>query len=166
LKCDLKTEVDFVPRGADFEMRPKKVDFRLPRGADFRCDYISPLCATRGGLKMQKTKRTFRKAKANEKSEKASSFAAGAGLRLRPKSACATGVGLGATVSVDLCHRSGLEYLSHGFQTQGTIAVGAGLKMQSESTCVPGLWISDPRYGARVLRVLGPMVQSVKTACS
>jgi hypothetical protein len=27
---------------------------------------------------------------------------------LRPKSACATGVGLDATVSVDLCHRSGL----------------------------------------------------------
>jgi hypothetical protein len=38
-----------------------------------------------GGLKMKKTKRTFRKAKANEKSEKTNSFAAGAGLRLRPK---------------------------------------------------------------------------------
>jgi hypothetical protein len=36
-------------------------------------------------------------------------------------SSCATGVGLGATVSVDLCYRSGLEYLSHGFQTQGTM---------------------------------------------
>jgi hypothetical protein len=35
-------------------------------------------------------------------------------------STCATRVGLGATVSVDLCHRSGIEYLSHGFQTQGT----------------------------------------------
>jgi hypothetical protein len=45
---------------------------------------------------MQKTKRTFQKAKANEKSEKMSSFAAGEGLRLRLKSACATGVGLGA----------------------------------------------------------------------
>jgi hypothetical protein len=64
---------------------------------------------------MQKTKSTFRKAKVNEKSEKMSSFAAGAGLRLRPKLACATGVGLGATVSIDLCHRSGLEYPSHGF---------------------------------------------------
>jgi hypothetical protein len=64
---------------------------------------------------MQKTKSTFRKAKANKKSEKTNSFAAGAGLRVRPKSACANGVGLGATVSVDLCHRSELEYLSHGF---------------------------------------------------
>jgi hypothetical protein len=76
---------------------------------------------------MQKTKSTFRKSKANEKSYKTSSFAAGAGLRLRPKSACATGVGLDATVSVDLCHRSGLEYLSHGFQTQATVAAKAGL---------------------------------------
>jgi hypothetical protein len=58
---------------------------------------------------MQKTKSTFRKAKANKKSEKTNSFAARAGLRLRPKLACATGVGLGATVSVDLCHQSGLE---------------------------------------------------------
>jgi hypothetical protein len=93
-------------------------------------------------------------------------FAAGAGLRLRPKSACPTGVGLDATVSVDLCHRSGIEYLSHGFQTQGTGATVADLKVRLESTCVPGPWISDPRYGARVLRVLGPMVQSVKTTCS
>jgi hypothetical protein len=86
---------------------------------------------------------------------------------MRPlASTCATGVGLDATVSVDLCHRSGLEYLSHGFQTQGTIATGAGLKVRPKSTCVPGPWISDPRYGARVLRVLGPMVQSVKTTCS
>jgi hypothetical protein len=81
-------------------------------------------------------------------------------------STCATGVGLGTTVSVDLCHRSGLEYLSHGFQTQCTIAARAGLKVRPKSTCVPGPWISDPRYGARVLRVLGPMVQSVKTTCS
>jgi hypothetical protein len=99
---------------------------------------------------------------------------------------------LDATVGVDLCHRSGLEYLSHGFQTQGTIAARAGLKVRPkslvylgrgfqtqgtgatvvdlkvrpESTCVPGPWISDPRYEARVLRVLGPMVQSVKTTCS
>jgi hypothetical protein len=65
---------------------------------------------------------------------------------LRRKSACATGVGLGATVSVDLCHRSGLKYLSHGFQTQGTIAAIAGLKVRPKSTCVPGPWISDPRY--------------------
>jgi hypothetical protein len=57
---------------------------------------------------MQKTKSTFWKAKANKKSEKMSSFAAGAGLRLQPESACATGVGLDATVSVDLCHWSGL----------------------------------------------------------
>jgi hypothetical protein len=94
------------------------------------------------------------------------SFVAGAGLRLRPKLACATGVGLGATISVDLCHRSGLEYPSHGFQTQGMIAARAGLKVRPESICVPGPWISDPRYRARVLRVLGPMVQSVKTTCS
>jgi hypothetical protein len=114
---------------------------------DFRCDYSSRLCATRGGFKMQKTKSTFWKAKANKKSEKTNSFAAGAGLRLRPKSACATGVGLGAPVSVDLCHRSGLKYLSHGFQTQGTVAAGAGLKVRPKSTCVPGPWISDPRYG-------------------
>jgi hypothetical protein len=53
-------------------------------------------------------KSTFRKAKADEKSEKTNSCAAGAGLRLRPESACATGVGLDATVRVDLCHRSGL----------------------------------------------------------
>jgi hypothetical protein len=76
------------------------------------------------------------------------SFAAGAGLRLRPKSACATGVGLGATVSVDLYHRSGLKYLSHGFQTQGTITARAGLKVRLKSTCVPVPWISDPRYRA------------------
>jgi hypothetical protein len=95
---------------------------------------------------MQKTKSTFRKAKANKKTKKTNSFAAGAGLRLRPKSACATGVGLCATVSVDLCHRSGLKYLSHGFQTQGTVATGAGLKVRPESTCVPGPWISDPMY--------------------
>jgi hypothetical protein len=82
---------------------------------------------------MQKMKCTFRKAKVNEKSEKTNSFAARAGLRLRPKSACATGVGLDATVSVDLCHRSGLEYLSHGFQTQGTVVAGAGLRVRPES---------------------------------
>jgi hypothetical protein len=141
---------------------------------------------------MQKTKSTFRKAKANEKSEKTNSFAVGAGLRLRPKSVCATGVGLDATVGVDLCHRSGLEYLSHGFQIQGTVVARAGLRVRPESACVPRPWISDPRYGchrsglegatevdlrtgamdfrprygARVLRVLGPMVQSVKTTCS
>jgi hypothetical protein len=85
-------------------------------------------------FKMQKTKSTFWKAQVNEKSEKTSSFAARAGLRLRPKSACATEVGLGATVNVDLCHRSGLEYLSHGFQTQGTVAARAGLTVQPEST--------------------------------
>jgi hypothetical protein len=102
LECDLKTEVDFVPRGADFEMRLEnrsrlcaawsglgnatletEVDFRMPRGADFelrlkkstldchvkgtfRCDCSSRFCATRGGLKMQKTKSTFRKAKAKK----------------------------------------------------------------------------------------------------
>jgi hypothetical protein len=131
LRCDLKT----------------KVDFMMPCETDFRCDYSSRLCATWGGLKMQKTKSTFRKAKANEKSEKTNSFATGAGLRLRPKSSCATGVGLGVTVSIDLCHRSGLEYPSHRFQTQGTIAARAGLKVQPKSTCVPGPWISDPKYG-------------------
>jgi hypothetical protein len=78
---------------------------------------------------------------------------------MRPlASTCATGVGLGATISVDLCHRSGREYLSHGFQTQGTIAAREGLKVRPESTCVPWPWILEPRYGARVLRVLRPMV--------
>jgi hypothetical protein len=119
----------------------------LPCETDFRGDYSSRLCATRGGLKMQKTKSTFRKAKVNETSGKTNSFAAGAGLRLRPKSACAAGVGLGATVSVDLCHRSGLKYLSHGFQTRGTIDARAGLKVRPKSTCVPGPWISDSRHG-------------------
>jgi hypothetical protein len=54
-------------------------------------------------------------------------------------------------------------YLGHGFQTQGTSATVVDLKVRLELTCVPGPWISDPRYGARVLRVLGPMVQRVKT---
>jgi hypothetical protein len=128
-----------------------KCDFgsrlRLPCETDFTCDYSSWLCATRGGLKMKKMKSTFRKAKANKKSEKTNSFAARAGLRLRLKSACATGVGLGATVSVDLCHRSGLKYLSHEFQTQGTVAARASLKVRPKSTCVRGPWISDTRYG-------------------
>jgi hypothetical protein len=108
LRCDLKTEVNFrMPRGADYELRLKKstldcrvkrtldatavVDF-VPHGVDLRC---------------KKRKALSRKQK-QKKSDKMSSFAAGAGLRLRPKSACATGVGLDATVSVDLCHRSGL----------------------------------------------------------
>jgi hypothetical protein len=147
LRCDLKTEVDFSCRAERTLDATTVVDFRLPCETDFRCDYSSRLCATRGGLKMQKMKSTFRKAKANEKSEKTNRFAAGADLQLRPKSACATGVGLGATVSVELCHRSGLKYLSHEFQTQGTIAARAGLKVRSKSTCVPGPWISDPRYG-------------------
>jgi hypothetical protein len=56
--------------------------------------------------------------------------------------------------------------LGHGFQTQGTVATIVDLKVRPESTCVPGPWISDPRYEARVLRVLGPIVQSVKTTCS
>jgi hypothetical protein len=64
------------------------------------------------------------------------------------------------------CDRSRLVYLSHGFQTQGTVATVVDLKVRPESTCVPGPWILDPRYEARVLRVLGPMVQSVKTMCS
>jgi hypothetical protein len=118
VECDLKTEVDFVPRGANFEMRlENRSDFSCRAKWTLTCDFGSRLCATRGGFKMQKMKSTFRKAKANEKSEKMNSFAAGAGLRLRPKLACATGVGLGATISVDLCHRSGLKYLSHRFQT-------------------------------------------------
>jgi hypothetical protein len=154
-----------VPHGAEFRCDLKtEVDLSCRTGRTLRCDYNSRLCATWGGLKMPKTKSTFRKAKANEKSEKISSFAAGAGLRLRPKSACATVVGLDATVSVDWCHRSGLEYLSHGFQNQGTIAVRAGLKVRPESTCVPMPWISDPRYGARVLRVLGPMCRCFRPA--
>jgi hypothetical protein len=130
LKGDLKTEVDFMCHVKQTLHATTVVDFVL-RGVD---------------LRRKKTKSTFRKAKANKKSEKTNSFAAGAGLRLRPKSSCATGVGLGATVSVDLCHRSGLKYLSHGFQTQGTVATGVGLKVRPESTCVPGPWISDLRY--------------------
>jgi hypothetical protein len=43
-----------------------------------------------------------------------------------------------ATVEVDLCHRSGLEYLSHGFQTQSMVAGGASLKARPETTCVLG----------------------------
>jgi hypothetical protein len=36
LECDLKAEVDFVPRGADFEMRLKiEFDFRVPHRVDF-----------------------------------------------------------------------------------------------------------------------------------
>jgi hypothetical protein len=71
---------------------------------------------------------------------------------MRPlASTCATGVGLGAIVSVDLCHRSGLEYLSHGFQTQGTIAARAGLKVRPKSTCVSGPWISDQGTGATIV---------------
>jgi hypothetical protein len=77
---------------------------------------------------MQKTKSTFRKTKANEKSEKMSSFAAGAGLRLRPKSACAIGVAWVRPLA-------------------STCATGVGLKVRPKSTCVPGPWISDPRYG-------------------
>jgi hypothetical protein len=87
---------------------------------------------------MQKMKSTFRKAKANKKSKKTNRVAAGADLRLRPKSACATGVGLGATVSVDLCHQSGLKYLSHVFQTHCMIAARAGLRVRPESACVLG----------------------------
>jgi hypothetical protein len=55
---------------------------------------------------MQKTKSTFRKAKAGEKSEKTSSFSTRVGLRLGLKSACATGVGFDAlegATKVDLC---------------------------------------------------------------
>jgi hypothetical protein len=63
-----------------------------------------------------------------KKSKKTSSLTTGAGLILRLlKSTCGTGVGLGAAVSIDLCHRSGLEYLSHGFQTQATVAAGASV---------------------------------------
>jgi hypothetical protein len=140
LRCDLKTEVDF-------SCRAKRT---------LICDYNSRLCATRGGLKMQKTKSTFWKAKANKKSEKMSSFAAEAGLRLRSKSACATGVGLDATVSVDLCHRSGLKYLSHGFQTQGMVTARAGLRVRPKSACVPRPWISDARYEREYLGYLDP----------
>jgi hypothetical protein len=125
------------------------VDF-VPRGVD---------------LRSKKNERHFLESQ-TEKSEKTSSFAARAGLRLRPKSACATGEGLGAIVNVNLCHRSGLKYLSHGFQTQDMIAARAGLRVRPESACVPGPWISDQRYGARVFRVLGLMVQSMKTTCS
>jgi hypothetical protein len=36
LICDLKIEVDFVPRGADFKMRlENRSRLRMPRGADF-----------------------------------------------------------------------------------------------------------------------------------
>jgi hypothetical protein len=73
---------------------------------------------------------------------------------MRPlASTCATGVGLGATVSVDLCHRSGLEYLSHGFHTQGTIAAGAGLCHRSGLEDATGVdlrtWAMDFRPKVR-----------------
>jgi hypothetical protein len=45
-------------------------------------------------------------------------------------------------------------YLGHGLQTQGTVATVVDLKVRPESTCVPRPWILEPRYGARVLRVL------------
>jgi hypothetical protein len=36
LECDLKTEVDFVPHGADFEMQlENRSRLRLPHRADF-----------------------------------------------------------------------------------------------------------------------------------
>jgi hypothetical protein len=36
LRCDFKTEVDFVPRGADFEMRlENRSRLQLPREVDF-----------------------------------------------------------------------------------------------------------------------------------
>jgi hypothetical protein len=117
LECDLKTEVDFVPLKTE-------VDFRMPRGADFElrlrkstldCHVKRTLDATAVvdfvpcgvDLRCKKWKALSGKQK-QKKSEKTSIFAVRAGLRLRPKSTCATGVGLGATVSVDLCHRSGL----------------------------------------------------------
>jgi hypothetical protein len=75
---------------------------------------------------------------------------------MRPlASTCATGVGLGAIISVDLCHRSGLKYLSHGFQTQGTVATVVDLKVRPESTCIPGPCISDPRYGCHCIGLEG-----------
>jgi hypothetical protein len=37
LECDLKTEVDFVPHGADFEMQHKN-DFSCRTGRTLRCD--------------------------------------------------------------------------------------------------------------------------------
>jgi hypothetical protein len=106
LRCGLKTEVKFrMPHGADFELRLKKstldcsvkrtldatavVDF-VPRGVDLGC----------------KKRKAFSGKQKQKKTEKTSSFAARAGLRLRPKWACATGVVLDATVSVDLCHQS------------------------------------------------------------
>jgi hypothetical protein len=51
LECDLKTEVDFVSRGADFEM-PCRADFRcnlktevdfVPHGVDLRCKKLKAL---------------------------------------------------------------------------------------------------------------------------
>jgi hypothetical protein len=55
-------------------------------------------------------------------------------------------VGFGATVSVDLCHGGGLEYLSRGFQTQGTVAAGANLNGATGVDLCTWPWISDPRY--------------------
>jgi hypothetical protein len=104
LECDLKTEVDFVPRGPDFEMRLWKstLDCHVKQ----TLHVTSRLCATRSGLKMEKTKSTFRKAKANKKLEKMNSRTARAVLRLRLlKSTCATGVGLGV-LSVKICQPS------------------------------------------------------------
>jgi hypothetical protein len=50
--------------------------------------------------------------------------------------------GLEGATGVGLCHRSGIKYLSHGFQTQGTIAAGAVLKVRPESACATGVGLS------------------------
>jgi hypothetical protein len=64
-------------------------------------------------------------------------------------------------------HDSCKDHMIHfQYEVEGTGAITVDLKVRLELTCVPGPWISDPRYGARVLRVLGPMVQSVKTTSS
>jgi hypothetical protein len=80
-RCDLKTEVDFVPRGADFEMRlENRSRLSLPREANFGmrlwkstldCRVKRTLDATtvvdfaphEVDLRCKKMKSTFRKAK-------------------------------------------------------------------------------------------------------
>jgi hypothetical protein len=147
LDCDLKTEVDFVPRGADFRCDLKtevdfscraqrtyatlEVDFRLSHGADIRCDYNSRLCARWVDLRCKKMKSSPRREKQMKIREnelychrsgltiatvevdlrlrlQKSTCVAGADTRCALWHRCVTRVGLGAAVSVDLCHRSGL----------------------------------------------------------
>jgi hypothetical protein len=117
----------------------------VPRGVDLRCKKRKVLSGKPEQIKNQRKRIVLLPERAEDCDR--SRLVPPEWAWVRPESACATGVGLGATVSVDLCHRSGLKYLSHGFQTQGTVAARTGLRVRLESACVPRPWISYPRYG-------------------